>query len=115
MEETIKKILIWGDPNIYNEENQLYSEELKISKKFLKEIKLFTNINDIFKKLEQIKFTPTILILSGYMYKEFIKKYINDYKKYNVVLETIIFTSDSKRYLEENKDNPQLMINFRCL
>ena len=111
MEETIKKILIWGDPNIYNEENQLYSEELKISKKFLKEIKLFTNINDIFKKLEQIKFTPTILILSGYMYKEFIKKYINDYKNYNVVLETIIFTSNSKKYLEENKDNPQLMIN----
>jgi hypothetical protein len=111
MEETIKKILIWGDHNIYNEENKNYTEELKISKKFLKEINLYTNINDIFKKLEQIKFTPTILILSGYMYKEFIKKYINDYKKYNVVLETIIFTFKSDKYLEDNKDNPQLMIN----
>ena len=109
--EKIKKILLWIDPNIFGEENQIFLEKIKNTFNYFINIYTYTDVDDGINKLKEIKFIPTILIISGRLYPEFILFYRYNLKEYNVILETIIFTSSKTDYLNKNKDNTDMMLN----
>ena len=109
--ENIKKILLWIDPDIFGEENKSYLEKIKNNFNYFINIYPFKNVEDGIKKLKEIKFIPTILILSGRLYPKFILFYKYNLKDFNVILETIIFTSSKDNYLNKNKDNLEIMLN----
>ena len=109
--EKIKKILLWIDPNIFGEENQIFLEKIKNTFNYFINIYTYTDVDDGINKLKEIKFIPTILIISGRLYPEFILFYRYNLKEYNLILETIIFTSSKTDYLNKNKDNTDMMLN----
>ena len=91
--ENIKKNLFWIDPNVFGTHNESVLNKIKSSFNYFNNIYLYKNLNDALKKLKKIKLIPTILIISGKLYPKFILFYSNNLKDFNVILETIIFTS----------------------
>ena len=101
------KYVIWIDKNIDNPENQSYIRYFQNEKSII-----FSKFNDVessIKKLKDIYFNKTFIITSGLFYLDFIKSYKNEFKNLYVFPKIIIFTSDSKRFL--NKYSKGLPIN----
>ena len=69
-----KDFLIWVDPNVDNEENSEYKDELEYL--CFHKIKLFKNIEKALNTIKSIKFEETIKIVSGSFYL----KFIDDFK-----------------------------------
>ena len=96
-----KLLIIWIDKNIKNEENQKYVKDLNsdnntqlnnginANDKLLnfrknlndlkKDVQEFTDLNNAFDAIKEIRFIDTIIIVSGSYLVEFIKKF-----KYNL-------------------------------
>ena len=109
--ENIKKNLFWIDPNVFGTHNESVLNKIKSSFNYFNNIYLYKNLNDALKKLKTIKLIPTILIISGKLYPKFILFYSNNLKDFNVILETIIFTSSREDYINMNKDNKEMKLN----
>ena len=91
------KLVIWIDKNINNPENKAFIQKLES----LKYIKLYP-VNEVPKAiniLKQIRFLQTYIITSGLFYKEFIQSYRKEFKRLRVLPKIIIFTSNSKIFL----------------
>ena len=95
-----KLLIIWIDKNIKNEENQKYVKDLNsdnntqlnnginINDKVLnfrknlsdlkKDVQEFTDLNNAFDAIKEIRFIDTIIIVSGSYLVEFIKKFKNN-------------------------------------
>lgn len=69
-----KDFLIWIDPNLDNEENSEYKDELEYL--VFHKIKLFKNIEKALNTIKSIKFEEAIKIVSGSFYL----KFIDDFK-----------------------------------
>ena len=92
-----KLLIIWKDKNIKNEENQKYVKDLNsdnntqlnnginANDKLLnfrknlndlkKDVQEFTDLNNAFDAIKEIRFIDTIIIVSGSYLVEFIKKF----------------------------------------
>ena len=63
--EEIKKILIWTDPNVFNEENQIFLDKIKKNFNYFIEIYIFNNLDEGIQKIKEIKFIQIKLMISG--------------------------------------------------
>ena len=92
--ESLKKdensFYIWIDSNIYSKEN---SEYANILKKFYKNLKLYTNIEDAIKFIKNINYQLTYIIISGSLFLEYISKFKNIQNYISIAPKLIIFTS----------------------
>ena len=102
MEQDNQSNIIWLDANVNNNENQNY---LKNNKDKLEEFKIFTYLEteNAIKKLKEIKFTNTYVIVSGRLYDKFIQEYMNNLNKFNVVAKIIIFTGSVEGFKKWNE------------
>ena len=94
--------VIWIDPNIDNEENTNYLNNLETIENI--KITCFKDIDNALIFIKKIKFSETIIILSGKFYTEFIQKFEENLNYIFVVPKMIIFTSNKEKFLEYNKN-----------
>ena len=93
--------VIWIDSNIDNAENSKYRKELE-SFGYLKLI-CFKDTNEAIDYLKTIQFIETKIIISGKLYIEFIKLFIEYLRNINVIPKIIIFTNKKELFIENNK------------
>ncbi len=102
-------ILIWIDQNIDNNENIDYLKEFEKKKSY--DIFTFKNENDGLKKIKEIKFRKTFIIINGSSYHDFIFKFINQINNIYIIPIIIIFTKDKNSFIENNKDIKEIIDN----
>ena len=102
-------ILIWIDQNIDNNENIDYLKEFEKKKSY--DIYTFKNEDDSLKKIKEIKFRKTFIIISGSSYHDFILKFINQINNIYIIPIIIIFTKDKNSFIENNKDIKEIIDN----
>ena len=95
--------VIWIDPNINNEENTKYCNEL-ISKKSLI-LKKCDNVNDAIVYMKGIKFVETKVIVSGKLYSELIEKFKKNILDMCIAPKIIVFTKYYRKKEFENEKN----------
>ena len=93
--------VIWIDENYENEENSLYLNDLRKNKNLL--IKCFKKVEDGIKYIIKIEFEETNIVISGALYFEFINKFKNNLKSFNVIPKIIIFTESKINFIKYNK------------
>ena len=93
--------VIWIDSNIDNKENTKYRKELESSGDF--KLICFKDIKESIDYIKTIQFIETKIIISGKLYVEFIKLFIENLKDINVIPKIIIFTSKKELFIENNK------------
>ena len=95
-------IMVWIDKKINNSENKSYQ------KTFLElgniNLKCFDNVYDGIEFLKTINFERTLIITSGSIYSEFYEKFKNNINNLTIVPRIIIFTSNKKRFIDNNKN-----------
>ena len=95
--------LIWIDERVNLEENNFYkSYILKNHNKY--EIFSCENVNDSIEKLKAILFKEVFIIVSGRLYKDFIKNFMNNLTVIKNIPKIIIFTGNKEKFLEANND-----------
>ena len=93
--------IIWIDQKIENKENTDYSKELE-SLKLLKH--KFKNVEDAFEYIKEIKFKEVKIIISGRLYKEFVKSFKNNINEMYCAPKIIVFTMNKDSFLDYNED-----------
>jgi len=102
--------VIWIDPNVDNEENTYYTQELKKIKNV--KINCFKNVMDALTLIKNIKFSATNIIISGSLYSKFIEKFKENLTNIFIIPKIIIFTSNKKKFIEKNKNYNDNNISF---
>jgi len=101
--EKSKINILWIDPNVNNEENLNYQENLKnlgyTKINFLSTIKEGLNI------LQSIKFEETFIIVSGGFYLQFINNFKKILKDIYVIPKVLVFTSRKAISYLDNGNN----------
>ena len=90
--------LIWIDPNITNDENTKYTNGLKAFTK----LNCFENIKEGIDSLKTIKFEKVVIIISGRISTPFYEELKNNINEILTIPKIIIFTRNSKKFIEEN-------------
>ena len=99
----IDAYIIWIDPNVDNQENSKYKEELKKIKNL--DIKCYKDIDKAINFIkENIFFTETFIIVSGCIYIKFIEKFKQALKDICTIPRIIIFTRDKNNFLKKNEN-----------
>ena len=93
--------IIWIDPNIDNEQNTKYAEEINSMNSF--KLKLFKEVEPAINYIKDIKFEETKVIVSGRPYSEFVNKFKENLTKIYVTPKIIVFTSTKNGFLFYNK------------
>jgi len=92
------KKLVWIDSEINNEENNLYKNYLC---KFFK-VSTFINESEGINQIKQFKFEKIHIIVSGRLFKNFIKLIKTEIAKISCIIDIIVFTSDARKpFIEE--------------
>ena len=94
--------IIWLEKNYDNEENISYLKQLEKNKNL--KVKCFKEVDEGIKYIKTIKFKETIIIISGWFYSEFIIKFQNDLKFFDVTPKITIFIRNKDEFLNYNKD-----------
>ena len=118
-----KLLIIWIDKNIKNEENQKYVKDLNsdnnsqlnnginTNEKVLnfrknlsdlkKDVQEFTDLNNAFDAIKEIRFIDTIIIVSGSYLVEFIKKFKHNLNQIYIIPKIIVFTGRNRQFEAE--------------
>ena len=118
-----KLLIIWIDKNIKNEENQKYVKDLNsdnnsqlnnginTNEKVLnfrknlsdlkKDVQEFTDLNNAFDAIKEIRFIETIIIVSGSYLVEFIKKFKHNLNQIYIIPKIIVFTGRNRQFEAE--------------
>ena len=118
-----KLLIIWIDKNIKNEENQKYVKDLNsdnntqlnnginANDKLLnfrknlndlkKDVQEFTDLNNAFDAIKEIRFIDTIIIVSGSYLVEFIKKFKHNLNQIYIIPKIIVFTGRNRQFEAE--------------
>ena len=91
------KYVIWIDKNVDNLENLSYRTYFQNEKTII--FSKFKDVESSIKKLKEIYFNKTFIIISGLFYLDFIKSYKKEFKNLYVFPKIVIFTSDAKKFL----------------
>ena len=97
---------IWIDPNISNEENSGYVDNIEKNNNI--KLKLFKNINEAICYMKKLEFEETKVIISGRLYIDFVKTFKENLIDMCIAPKIIIFTSNEKRFLDRNKEYPNV-------
>ena len=108
LNEEIK--IIWIDPNINNEENESYANQLKERINNLNFI-CKEKVLDAIDELKQLKFDKCLIICSGKLYPTFIEIFKTDINKFKICPKIVIFTRSKEMYLNRNINDKKLLIN----
>jgi len=98
--------VIWIDPNVDNSENTGYLEDLNA---LGYNVKCFKNVDDAMDIIKSIKFESTKIIISGRLYIQFIKKFLDEMNNLYVIPKIIIFTRQKDLFIESNKENEDII------
>ena len=102
---TLNKVkLIWIDPKIKNNENIQYQKDLE---KFT-ELKCYENIKEGIDFLKENTFEKIVIIISGRISTQFYKEFKNNINEIIIIPKIIIFTRNSKKFIEENKNSGEI-------
>ena len=121
-----KLFIIWIDKNIKNEENQKYVKDLNSNNNtqlndgintndtknnvynyrkklsdLKKDVQEFTNLDDAFDAIKEIRFIETIIIVSGSFLLDFIKKFKKNLKQIYIIPKIIVFTGRTRKFEAE--------------
>ena len=118
-----KLLIIWIDKNIKNEENQKYVKDLnsdnnsqlnnginandkvlnfrKNLNDLKKDVQEFTDLNNAFDAIKEIRFIETIIIVSGSYLVEFIKKFKHNLNQIYIIPKIIVFTGRNRQFEAE--------------
>ena len=94
--------VIWIESEIENFENKEYAE--KIKSKYPIILKVFKTVVDAINFMLEIKFNETKIIISGKLFKEFIKSFKERQKVICIAPKVIIFTRNKDRFLRNNEE-----------
>ena len=95
--------LIWIDAQVNNDENNEYKSEIKEKYNKFNIISL-KDVDSGIKELKELSFQEVFVIVSGRLYKDFIKNFMNNLPKIKAIPKIIIFTGDRDKFLESNND-----------
>ena len=98
--------VIWIDENVDNAENTGYLKDLN---SLGYNVQCFKSVDEGFKLVESIKFESTKIIISGRLYIQFIKKFIDNLNSLYVIPKIIIFTRNKTGFLKSNKANEDII------
>ena len=98
--------VIWIDENVDNAENTRYRKDLN---SYGYNVQCFKSVDEGFKLVESIKFESTKIIISGRLYIQFIKKFIDNLNSLYVIPKIIIFTREKELFLKSNKANEDII------
>ena len=93
--------IIWLDSNIENEEINKYIEELNSDNSG--KIEKYKEIDDVIKKLLEINFEETKIVVIDSLYSEFIKKFKEVINQMKVIPKIIVFTNNKEKFIKDNK------------
>jgi len=93
---------IWIDKNFYNSENEQYIELIESVLKI--HLKLFQDIDSAFDYIKTIYFKEMKIIIGGGLYDKFIDKFKEEITGLYVAPKIIVFTSNTDKFFENNKD-----------
>ena len=94
--------VIWIDPNIDNEENSFYVNQLKTIESL--EINLYKKIEDAIAFLKTILFQETKIIVSGKLYDELLKNFKDNILEMHVAPKILVFTSDIIKFINDSSE-----------
>ena len=94
--------VLWIDSHIDDPSGSLYVSKLK-SISSLK-LSLFKDVEEAINYMKSIEFQKTIVIVSGKLYSELVKKFKENIKDMHVAPKIIVFTADKEEFLKYNKD-----------
>ena len=103
-----KKYLIWIDAKVDDKEITSYINN------YLKDYFFISPCKDIESGINEIKnlrFKDTYIILSGWVYKDFILKFQEILKELYIIPKLIIFTGSKNKFLEYNSDIENIIKN----
>ena len=136
--------IIWIDKNIYNEENKFYLNKLgyhrnntnsqnnfnyddssssensfntlNTNKKYNPFLHPFDIIEEAIDYIKLKRFAPTIVIVSGSCFVDFVKTFHKNINDIYVIPKIIIFTSTSKKFIlpDEISNEENLDIFYQC-
>ena len=89
-------LLIWIDPNVDNEENSFYQNELKKSYPEL-QLLCFKDVILALKSIIKYNFRKIIIMISGKLYPKFYRVFESNLTKFAIIPKIIIFTSNEMR------------------
>ena len=104
-----KTIVIWIDPNIYNEENSQYTKELEEIGSI--RLRCFNKVRKAINHLKYIEFQEIKIILSGKIYIEFIKMFQQNILDMCVVPKISIFTINKEEFIQNNEEYKNIIDN----
>ena len=97
-----KTKIIWISGSIDSEENKIYRDELKNHKEI--DLECFKSIEPAIKTFKKIKFQNTIIITGGGIYPDFYKEFKKNQENILFIPKIIIFTSNARQYLSDNRN-----------
>ena len=93
--------VLWIDSHIDDPSGSLYVSELK-SISSLK-LSLFKDVEEAINYMKSIEFQKTIVIVSGKLYSELVKKFKENIKDMHVAPKIIVFTADKEEFIDFKK------------
>ena len=95
--------IIWIDEKVFNSENQMYFEKMKLNYPNIK-INLFDNLEEGFNNILSLEFISIFVIVSGRLYSQYYSKLKNNLNKIKCIPINLIFTSSNFKKILENKE-----------
>ena len=93
---------MWLDPNLKTFENISYIHQLE--RFYFQKLKLFEKVDDAIDYIKGIRFEEVKLIISGWLYFEFIEKFKQNILHMYSTPKIIVFTGSKEKFIESNKD-----------
>ena len=109
-ERIISKV-IWIDPEVDNQENISYINEL--TTRYSAKIQTYKTVEDAIPYLQKIKFEETKIIVTSSNYTEFIETFKQNITKIYFAPKIIAFTNNISRFIERNAGYYNLDIFYK--
>ena len=94
--------IIWLDPNLETFENKAYIHQLETF--YFQKLNLFKKVDEAIDYIKGIRFEEIKLIISGWLYSEFIEKFKQDLLYMYSTPKIIVFTGSKEKFIEYNKE-----------
>ena len=94
--------LIWIDEKVNLDETNFYKSFIQQNYNVYNIISC-ENVESGISKIKELSFQETFVILSGRLYKDFIKSFMNNLPKIKIVPKIIIFTGNKEKFLQSKK------------
>ena len=94
--------ILWLDPNLETFENKAYIHQLETF--YFQKLNLFKKVDEAIDYIKGISFEEIKLIISGWLYSEFIEKFKQNLLQMYSTPKMIVFTGSKEKFIEYNKE-----------